>query len=513
MVATRREFISLAAALGLSDALAPAAVFAQPAQIRVRENINIFSRDQGKVDALRLAVRTMKERSNARPDDPTGWNYWASSHGTPDSVPAALRNIYRQCDHSGDGYTALHFLSWHRAFLFFFESVLKQAARDAGSAAEFDLPYWDWYTQPVIPATFTRRTDPSGRPNSLWHGRTKTDLSADTLDRSAFTHTNMLPGPGTRRARTFSYVLEQDPHGAVHGLIGGDMGFVPTSARDPIFWLHHANVDRLWTAWMRSGSRVLPAANSQWAKKSWKFDAQGHWTEEAGPLLDSEASLHYRYDDETPPAATLAAASALVATATSRPRKVIEAPAAIVDFGQLQGIAPAAAPAEVTLSGTRESMKLGNATLAVDLRLAPPSAAQLNSLAAGQPADLKSANLVLEDVELGGAGRQGGFSFKIVASLPDASGAVHRATIGMLNTFSLSLSAHEPESQHGSVGKQTLKFPLADILNELGVTNPDVLAHGLRVTFEPAHSGEEAEQPDYVTIGAVKIEGSGSAEQ
>jgi hypothetical protein len=50
-------------------------------------------------------------------------------------------------------------------------------------------------------------------------------------------------------------------------------------------------------------------------------------------------------------------------------------------------------------------------------------------------------------------------------------------------------------------------------LNELNVTSPDALAHGLRVTFEPAHCGEKAEQPDFVTIGAVEIEGSGSAEQ
>ena len=143
MVSTRREFLSLAAALGISEALASSAVFAETGQVRVRENIRTFARDQSKVDALRLAVKTMKERSRAQPDDPRGWNYWASSHGTPDAVPAELRNIYRQCDHSGPSYTALHFLSWHRAFLFFFESALKQAARDAGVTTEFELPYWD----------------------------------------------------------------------------------------------------------------------------------------------------------------------------------------------------------------------------------------------------------------------------------------------------------------------------------------------------------------------------------
>jgi len=437
-----------------------------------------------------------------------GWNYWASSHGTPGAVPPALRNIYNQCDHSSNGYTALHFLSWHRAFLYFFESVLKQAASDAGSNVEFELPYWDWYTQPVIPRMFTRTTDPSGRANSLWHARARTDLSEDTLDQSAFGYSNMLPNAATRRARTFSYVFEFDPHGAVHGLIGGDMGFVPTSARDPIFWLHHANVDRLWTAWMKTGSPVLPDANSQWAQKRWKFDVQGNWTAQAGPLLDSVASLQYRYDDETAPAVAFAAAAP---RAAPQPKKVIEAPAMSVDFRQLQGIAPGASAAELSLSATKEPVKLGNAALAVDLKLAPQSAAQIQGLVANQPADLKSAYLVLEDVELGSAGKEGGFSFRIAASLPDQSGGVRRAIIGTLNTFSLSLAAQGKEHKEHVLGKQTLKFPLADVLKDLDLKSADELRNGLRITFVPAHSGEETEEPDYVTVGAVKIVGSGSA--
>lgn len=510
---SRREFVALAAACGISDVLVPSAGFPQTGQIRVRENIRTFLREQSKVDALRLAVRTMKDRSRAQPNDPRGWNYWASIHGTPDAVPPALRNIYRQCDHSTNGYTALHFLSWHRAFLYFFESILKQAARDAGSTTEFELPYWDWYTQPVIPRMFTRRTDPSGRPNSLWHSRARTDLSEDTLDQSAFRFTRMLPDAGTRRTRTFSYIFELDPHGAVHGLVGGDMGFVPTSARDPIFWLHHANVDRLWTAWMKTGSPVLPGANSQWAQRSWRFDVEGNWTEQADRMLDSQASLQYRYDDESPPAIAPVAAAALAASAPATPSKVIEAPAQTVDFGQLRSIAPGVQKVQATLSTTREPVTLGNATLAVDLRLAALSAAQLQGLMANQPTDLKSAFLVLEDVELGSAGREGGFSFNIVASLPDAERGVRRAVIGTLNTFSLSLWAQSQDHEHGALEKQTLKFPLVDILKDLDLKTPDELEHGLRVTFLPAHSGEEAEQPEYVKIGAVKIVGSGSAEQ
>jgi tyrosinase len=53
--------------------------------------------------------------------------------------------------------------------------------------------------------------------------------------------------------------IETQPHDWVHGLVGGardnDRQFpgamsVPSSAGlDPIFWLHHANLDRLWQVW------------------------------------------------------------------------------------------------------------------------------------------------------------------------------------------------------------------------------------------------------------------------
>ncbi|KAF4345525.1 Tyrosinase [Fusarium beomiforme] len=42
--------------------------------------------------------------------------------------------------------------------------------------------------------------------------------------------------------------LESRPHGAIHSAIGGDM--VPnTSPNDPIFFLHHTQIDRLWALW------------------------------------------------------------------------------------------------------------------------------------------------------------------------------------------------------------------------------------------------------------------------
>ncbi len=107
--------------------------------------------------------------------------------------------------------------------------------------------------------------------------------------------------PGEFRQTFSPFRSKPNPHGSIHGAIGEDMGAVPRSARDPIFWLHHANIDRLWAVWtnMGDGQRTLPAIQN-WAKQDWKFDAAGTMKLSAGGLTSSEADLKYRYDITVP---------------------------------------------------------------------------------------------------------------------------------------------------------------------------------------------------------------------
>jgi len=42
--------------------------------------------------------------------------------------------------------------------------------------------------------------------------------------------------------------LEANPHNNVHGWVGGVMASA-RSANDPIFMMHHGNVDRIWWVW------------------------------------------------------------------------------------------------------------------------------------------------------------------------------------------------------------------------------------------------------------------------
>ena len=49
-------------------------------------------------------------------------------------------------------------------------------------------------------------------------------------------------------------------HNQVHIYVGGDGGTmfqVDTSPNDPIFFLHHSNIDRIFEAWLRKGQRVF----------------------------------------------------------------------------------------------------------------------------------------------------------------------------------------------------------------------------------------------------------------
>jgi tyrosinase len=58
--------------------------------------------------------------------------------------------------------------------------------------------------------------------------------------------------------RDFSNQL-QGVHDGIHGWAGGDMGSIGTAAFDPVFWAHHAMIDRVWYQWqLRHGMNNIP---------------------------------------------------------------------------------------------------------------------------------------------------------------------------------------------------------------------------------------------------------------
>ena len=96
--------------------------------------------------------------------------------------------------------------------------------------------------------------------------------------------------------------LEATPHGSMHVAVNGWMGRFNTAGLDPLFWLHHCNVDRLSAQWQRAGNRI-PQLN---------FTYDGQFVDPAGAAqsvtaaqaLDFEA-MGFTYDILTEPVVAL----------------------------------------------------------------------------------------------------------------------------------------------------------------------------------------------------------------
>ena len=97
--------------------------------------------------------------------------------------------------------------------------------------------------------------------------------------------------------------LEMQPHNVVHSALGGLMGDPDTAAQDPIFWLHHANIDRLWNQWIEQGGGRADPTDAAWLNTTFTFyDEAGHAVYLTGAeIVNSVSQLNYRYDDDPPP--------------------------------------------------------------------------------------------------------------------------------------------------------------------------------------------------------------------
>lgn len=210
-----------------------------------------------------------------------------------------------------------YFLPWHRAYLMALENV----GRNLLGNANFALPYWDWTQNGRMPPQFfdtnsplynaTRTLKPSQSLCELLSGPDCEGFYGPSMVREVIRSrpfqnfgSTMPNGQNDnnvkwQRARGSKDRLEFGPHDNTHGLIGGEMGSVPTSARDPIFYLHHANIDRFWSAWSECGGGAESDArwrNFTFPKNFPLADGSSRFDVLVSSLLDT-TSLGYIYDD------------------------------------------------------------------------------------------------------------------------------------------------------------------------------------------------------------------------
>lgn len=247
--------------------------------IRVRKNV--YNLTTAELNAIKVGIYKMKALPYT---DPTSMAYQAAIHGTTmtDNLPS-----WNTCHKSGE---SSFFFSWHRMYLYFFERILR-----AKSGREYlALPYWDYQTNPALPPAY-RENSPV---NPLYDGtRNSTINNGGSLPSSISTAFNTSMAITTYYS--FQDNLNSGPHGSVHTTISGNMAFVNSAAQDPVFWLHHSNVDRLWEKWLgMCGGRSNPV-DATWLNKSYTFfDENGTAVTLSGSqIVEAANQLKYRYQD------------------------------------------------------------------------------------------------------------------------------------------------------------------------------------------------------------------------
>jgi tyrosinase len=242
----------------------------------------------------------------------------------------------------GVAHSGPFFLPWHRVMLRTLERLLQQVLGETN----FGLPYWDW-------AADGQRTRSQQLNSAVWAdacmGRASSAPGPFTLAafpvrlavnaQNMFAQTNralernrgvgvssipspMLPkkaataaavnaspafpydsAPWNRSSSGFRCRLEgwnppNNLHNLVHIWVGGDM-LPASSPNDPVFFLHHCNVDRLWEAWMQRNGRVyLPGGSVAGAPAGQRLNdpIQSPFGQPVTPAQVLDMTATYTYD-------------------------------------------------------------------------------------------------------------------------------------------------------------------------------------------------------------------------
>jgi polyphenol oxidase len=415
----------------------PGTLFA-PADGPLRVRKSVFDLNAGEIARLKNAYAELRKLTQQNANDPRGWYHQGEVHCWYCS--GALDNLYGIEIHGG-----WWFLAWHRAYLYFHEKILGALINDP----TFALPYWDWdsctddpndqsgrnrfpgevygfpgdTTNPLFDPT--RAVGPNDRIDPIWVGPT---AMQPIMTAASFTE---FGGSGNQELSVVTQpegdpqqmgALEAGPHGLVHvwttdpsGFSGApDMGALASAGFDPVFYAHHANIDRLWDVWIQNPAHANPA-NSRWLTDQpfLFYDQVQMWTGIfAIQMTNPEDLLLYRYQ---PPNWPAAAPTAAVATSPRAAPRVAQA-------------APLSAPL-VELSASAEPKVLPPQPTTLQVAVPPAAKARMKALAA--PGSASALVLRIDGVEIP-ADR--GAVIQVYVNRPDATVA-RRAERGYVGSM------------------------------------------------------------------------------
>lgn len=409
--------------------------------MHTRENVYELADDWA--EPILWYARGVKAMQAKPLSEPTGWRFYAAIHGylrwlwdshgitsAADAEPSAaeMGTYFDQCQHQ-----SWFFLPWHRGYLFALERQMKHEIAALGGPAEtWALPYWNYFEagRSAVPPAFRSLDWPDGTGDNPLFVVQRWGVLATGPD-PAFerrVHLNAVTdrefsGPGNGgstgfggRPTGFNWAggdnggVEWQPHNILHTLTGGShpadtlpppnqnvpvpglMSVPQTAALDPVFYLHHCNIDRLWESWNRFPAGKVAINPSDWSNPSGVNWQQGPASTGDRPFampdtdgsrwdfvpndVEQIAALDYDYADLTPGAA---------------PPPADPTAARVANLGLAQPAALSGASGMTTgrvverLGSLGRGLRLaGHGAERRSLRLDPPTAARLtNSLSSG----------------------------------------------------------------------------------------------------------------------------------
>jgi len=166
------------------------------------------------------------------------------------------------------------FSPWHRAFVLDLERQLQIIDPSV------TVPYWrfDEPAPNVFDADFmggfSGTSSPSftsTNPLALWRVENMTGISRMPLfapNQAPDIISEFATIAVSNQYDAFNSALESGPHNRAHALSSGPAGWIgtiPTAVRDPLFFLLHSNVDRLWAKWQWANIQLNPSSVSSYS--------------------------------------------------------------------------------------------------------------------------------------------------------------------------------------------------------------------------------------------------------
>jgi tyrosinase len=413
------------------------------------------------------------------------------------------------------------------------------------------IPYWDYYAFARMPWEFTN----SPSTNPLYRDRTNTDVTAASL--APFSD-SIISFPRYWSSNPFETSVESAPHNTFHSIVGGVM-WTMNAPLDPIFWLHHCYIDRLWSAWIAAGGghRVPATTSTYWSGKHVYRPDLGM----DRLTTRSEESLNYRYQSmalpKSLPASTTTTARAPGSSpelllASSQPRSIrallqagsassmagggfirtggrqpgmnMLAQAESFDMGEA-GTVTQTAPVRPPIGRFRETGKrktargklalpgvadipLDETSISAEISMTRADRLILKEIAAkaesvsvnGPPApsdSYQSARIVLDHVRLTPVGRSGGYFYNVFLNLPASPGTgVPREKLLIGNFGPFDVAGAK---HHGDMSQLT--FDVTHLIDRVNLADFDKLRiSSVRVSGENFPSGR------VIQIGEARVE-------